>query len=61
MTSDLESDIQTEVMPDGFRVEWIHWDSNFRNSGLDVGDYIVAVNGKPLDREKHYKAVGQHA
>jgi hypothetical protein len=61
MTSDLESGIQTEVMPDGFRVEWIHWDSNFRKSGLDVGDYILAVNGKPLDREKHYKAVGQHA
>jgi hypothetical protein len=61
MSSDLESGIPTEVMPEGFRVEWIHWDSNFRKSGLDIGDYITAVNGKPLDREKHYKAVGQYA
>lgn len=61
MSSELESGIQTEVMPDGFRVEWIHWDSDFRKSGLDIGDYIVGVNGKPLDREKHSKAVGQYA
>ncbi|HKU49126.1 MAG TPA: hypothetical protein VJP79_04185 [Nitrososphaera sp.] len=61
MSDDLESGIQTELMPDGFRVEWIHWDSNFRKSGLDIGDYIVAVNGKPVDREKHYKAIGQYA
>lgn len=61
MSDEIESGIKTEVMADGFRVEWIQWDSDFRRSGLDVGDFILGVNGKPLDRVKHYKAVGQYA
>jgi hypothetical protein len=30
------------------RVTWIHWDSGLRDSGLQVADRIVAVNGSPL-------------
>jgi hypothetical protein len=62
MTSNLESGIHTEVLPDGLRVTWIDWDSGFRTSGLDVGDYIVGVDGTPLslDRLEHPKAVGQY-
>lgn len=61
MSGELESGIKTEVLADGFRVEWIHWDSDFRRSDLDVGDFVLGVNGKPLDRVKHYQAVGQYA
>lgn len=61
MSSELESGISTELIDGRIRVEWIAWDSDFRNSGLDVGDYIVGVNGRPFDMKKHYKAVGQYA
>lgn len=60
MSSELESGITTELIDGRIRVEWVAWDSDFRNSGLDVGDYIVGVNGQPFDMKKHYKAVGQY-
>ncbi|WP_148701934.1 hypothetical protein [Candidatus Nitrososphaera evergladensis] len=33
----------------GFRVTWIEWDSDFRNSGLQIQDLVVSVDGKSLD------------
>ncbi|HEY3864138.1 MAG TPA: hypothetical protein VGO59_19895 [Verrucomicrobiae bacterium] len=30
------------------RVSWIKWNSEFRGSGLRIGDRIAAVNGVPL-------------
>jgi hypothetical protein len=30
------------------RVSWIHWDSGFRDSGLEIQDRIIAINGTPL-------------
>jgi hypothetical protein len=30
------------------RVSWVHWDSGFRDSGLEVGDRLIELDGKPL-------------
>jgi len=60
----LRTDETLESLPYGFRVTWIDWDSPFRDSDLQVGDLIVAVNGEacsPEDREHTApRAVGQY-
>lgn len=54
-----------EHVPYGHEVEWIAWDSDFRNSDLHHGDIIVAVDGKRYlkeTRDKEFsKAVGNYA
>ena len=29
-------------------MSWIHWDSGFRDSGLEVADRLIELDGKPL-------------
>lgn len=52
--SDVVSGIKTRVEmyghPPGFRVVWIDWDSDFRTCGLSLGDLVVGVDGRSLDR-----------
>lgn len=46
-----------------FVVTWIRWDSGFRDSGLAVGDRLLAINGKRLeekDFEEWRKRTGQN-
>lgn len=46
--SGLRTTLLYERNPFAVRVAWIHWDSGFRDSGLQIEDLIVAVNGIPL-------------
>ena len=69
---DVLSGIKTEDMLEpereydrpGFRVTWIEWDSEFRNTDLRIGDLVVGVDGKSLDEflqpGKQGRAVGQY-
>lgn len=52
VSEDLSSGVRTateERSPFGVRVTWINWDSAFRESGLAIGDRVVAVDGERLD------------
>jgi hypothetical protein len=57
---------ELEASPPAYRVRWIKWDSGFRGSGLEVGDRILAVNGKRLEvpptrkerQQIHDRAIG---
>lgn len=68
LTSDIESGIVTEKVfeqePRGYRVVWINWDSDFRNTDLQIGDLITGVDGKKYenihDGNISPLAVGQH-
>jgi len=48
----------------GFRVSWIDWDSDFRNSGLQIEDMIVGYDNVSLEQflepGKHASAIGQY-
>lgn len=46
LISGLRTDSTLTSDPVGFRVTWIDWDSDFRNSELEISDRIIAVNGK---------------
>lgn len=52
-TSDIKSGIVTEKVferePKGYRVVWINWDSDFRNTDLQIGDLITGVDGKKYE------------
>lgn len=69
MNDELQSGIETDALlehdPPGFRVEWVHWDSGFRRSGLALGDLVVGVEGRSLDAILKpgllSKGVGQYA
>ncbi len=37
--------------PYGFIIEWINWDSYFRNSNLEPGDMITGLNNKKYTKE----------
>lgn len=60
----LRTDEVLELPPYGFRVTWIDWDSPFRDSGLEIGDLIVAVDGEALTAEDRRRTaprtVGQY-
>lgn len=51
--TDLYTRLQTEAMlehdPPGFRVTWIMWDSDFRNSDLQIQDLVVGIDGQGLE------------
>ncbi len=67
-TSNIKSGIVTEKVfeqePKGYRVVWIDWDSDFRNTDLQIGDLIIGVDGKKYenihDGNISPLAVGQH-
>lgn len=46
--SGLRTTLRLDANPPGLRVDWIDWDSGFRNSGLLVGDDIIAIGGASL-------------
>lgn len=46
---------QLEEEPYGFRVEWIEWDSHFRNSDLQIGDLVVGANDKRYQKDLRNK------
>lgn len=52
-TTDIKSGIVTEKVferePKGYRVVWINWDSDFRNTDLQIGDLITGVDGKKYE------------
>lgn len=44
----LRTTLRLNANPPSLRVDWIDWDSGFRNSGLLVGDDIIAIGGASL-------------
>lgn len=52
ISDDLKSGLKITLVDEGgelyARVSWIHWDSGFRDSGLEVEDRIAAVGGVPI-------------
>src|SRR5438445_7549763 len=60
---------ELDQSPPAFRVSWIKWDSAFRQAGLQIGDRIVAVDGKKIEKPAQLeelqrmlpKAIGQYA
>lgn len=67
--TDVKSWIKTDAVTDpfarrGFRVTWIDWDSDFRDSDLQIEDMIVGyddVSFEPfLEPGKHGSAIGQY-
>ncbi|MGI9543429.1 MAG: hypothetical protein ACR2MX_09230 [Cyclobacteriaceae bacterium] len=63
ITSGLKTSQELDRPPYGFRVEWIEWDSDFRNSELQIGDLIVGVNEVSYKKgtTEASKAIGQYA
>ena len=67
--TDVKTWIKTDVVTDrfstrGFRVTWIDWNSDFRNTDLQIEDVIVGyddVSLEPfLESGKHGSAIGQY-
>ena len=67
--TDVKTWIKTQAVTDsfvqnGFRVTWIDWDSDFRNSELQIEDIIIGyddVSFEPfLEPGKHGSAIGQY-
>ena len=67
--TDVKTWIKTDVVTDsydrnGFRVTWVDWNSDFRNSELQIEDIIIGyddVSLEPfLESGKHGSAIGQH-
>jgi hypothetical protein len=52
ISDELKSGLKITLVDEGgelyARVSWIYWDSGFRDSGLEVEDRIIAINGAPL-------------
>ena len=67
--TDVKTWIKTDVVTNsfvqnGFRVTWIDWDSDFRNSDLQIEDIIIGYDEisfeQFLEPGMHGSAVGQH-
>ncbi len=67
--TDVKAWIKTDAVTDsfvqkGFRVTWIDWDSDFRNSDLQIEDIIIGyddISFEPfLESGKHGSAIGQY-
>ena len=56
--------VTNSFVQNGFRVTWIDWNSDFRNSDLHIEDIIIGyddVSLEPfLESGKHGSAIGQH-
>lgn len=69
LRSGLVTSPMLDADPPSIRVSWIHWDSGFRGSGLQVGDQIIAINGDRIVRPQTLqerqrmgpKLIGQYA
>jgi len=55
MNTSISSGIKTRELLNndiyGHRVEWISWDSDFRQRNLQIGDIITGVNDKEYRKE----------
>jgi hypothetical protein len=64
LSSGIHSEALLDTDPPRFRVEWIDWDSGFRDGGLQLGDGILGAGGRPmepfLEPGQLSKGVGQH-
>ena len=62
ITAGIHTSMEEKAVPFGYRVTWIEWDSNFRDSELKIGDRILGVNGKRYTREdyRHHHAIGDY-
>ena len=67
--TDIKTWIKTDAVTDsfvknGFRVTWIEWDSDFRNSDLQIEDIIIGYDDVSfeqfLEPGKHGSAIGQY-
>jgi hypothetical protein len=60
LSDDLKSGLKITLIDEAgelyARVSWIHWDSGFRDRGLEVEDRIIALNGTPLTLPEDPKA-----
>lgn len=58
----IKTRIESSKRPFGYSVEWMEWDSDFRNRGLQYGDIIIGVNEKMYTEEnknaENTKAIG---
>lgn len=65
IVSGVVTDEEYDSDPYGFRVTWIRWFSGFRDTGLRVGDLVVALDGVAYAREQRdafsTKAFGAYA
>jgi hypothetical protein len=52
ISDELKSGLKITLVDEGgelyARVSWIYWDSRFRNSGLEIEDRIIGIQGAPL-------------
>jgi hypothetical protein len=46
ITAGIQTSVEHDARPFGYRVTWIEWDSAFRSSDLRLGDRILGVNGE---------------
>lgn len=68
MNTSISSGIKTRELLNndiyGHRVEWISWDSDFRQRDLQIGDIITGVNNKQYTREhrdgEFFHAIGNY-
>ena len=67
--TDIKTWVKTDAVTDsfvqnGFRVTWIDWDSDFRNTDLQIEDVIVGYDNVSLEPflapGKHGSAIGQY-
>ena len=67
--TDVKTWIKTDVVNEpfiqnGFRVTWVDWNSNFRDTDLQIEDIIVGYDDESLEEflkpGKHGSAIGQH-
>lgn len=63
ITSGLKTSQVLDRPPYGFRVEWIEWDSDFRNSELRIGDLIIGIDDVVYKKDniEASQAIGQYA
>ena len=62
ITTGVHTSVEDKAVPFGYRVTWIEWDSNFRDSELQIGDRILGVNGESYTKQdyRHHHAIGDY-
>lgn len=60
VTAGIRTDARLDESPPHFRVTWIPWHSGFRGSGLQIGDRIVAVQGRAVERPSDATALQRY-
>lgn len=60
LTAGIRTDARLDESPPHFRVTWIPWNSGFRGSGLQIGDRIVAMQGRAVERPAETTALQRY-